>query len=545
MWRPPTNLLPHLAAIFALLVFFAIPAGAAEGKMRRPLDLIAQSPWLSPSRENATRLTVQEAIRCAIENSFKIKRAKLNTTIQGLQVGVEEALFIPKLNVKSDYGKNREATSSFLDIGSQGLSGVRTHPYNTWRNSVMLEGKAPFGTIYRLGFNHARLDYPLSFGSLYGINPQHDLGGSVEVIQPLLKGRGSFYNTSRIKIAGNDRAMADHELALVAGNLIFNVEANYWRLQFALKNLEAKAGALQASADNLENIKVERAEGAEAEADVITARSNLALRRIEFKEAETFLENTCEKLLDAMNPSGGASRARGWRGTGKAALPGGGMLLPVSEPDAEAFLPSQKQAYNTAFLHRADYKHIKLKIENQRIEVNVSEHEKLPELNLRGRWDQLGLDDRPGRSFSSFGSGDYYNWSVGLELVLNLSSDGPGNRCRQSRKKLESMALQQRQLEHKIIADVNLTLRNLSALHQRVKDLEKRVALQKDLLGKEREKLKLGEAVYYTVSLMENDLIEGEALVLRALADYETEKAKYHLITGTLLNKRDLTVKPD
>ena len=75
-------------------------------------------------------------------------------------------------------------------------------------------------------------------------------------------------------------------------------------------------------------------------------------------------------------------------------------------------------------------------------------------------------------------------------------------------------------------------------------DLDERVRLQEDLLAKENEKLGFGRTVYYNISLIENDLMEGQALALRAKAEHEAERANYYRVIGTLLDQRGIETGP-
>ena len=483
------------------------------------------------------RLSVSEAIQIALANSFAVELAVLNRTIQERQVIIEEAVYDPVLTAASDYGKNRQPTTSVLDVGGVALGGeVINNPFETRAYSVALNGRNLVGTQYVIQLRQSQLDQPAAEGSVFGFNPQDSVSASFEITQPLLQGGWRAYNTGRIRIASNNKEISQHDLELAAADFIYEVEVAYWQLAFALKNYESKEKALQTATENLGIVEESNRIGVSSDSDVLVARSQEALRKVEFNEAQVLLFNSRDQLLVLMNQEGMESMKRHW---GARVRPFDHVwVIPTAEPSTEPWVPKRTEALEAAFAHRGDYKRINLELKNQDIQVELASNETLPRLDARGRWEQLGLDEGFSDSFSSLGDGRFYNWSVGIELSFPLGNRAQKNRYYQAKDQVAELKFRRAQLENGIVAQIDQSIRNLVSLFERINDLEARVRLQRELLEKEQEKLGVGRTVDYNISVIENDLIDSEALALRAKVEYEVAKTDYLRVTGRLLETR-------
>ncbi len=336
-----------------------------------------------PTESEDLTLRLDEAVRMAIENNFQIKVADKGRDIGRRNWVVEKAVFDPYFSASSDYSKNRAPTSSFLDIGVGGLQPVITvNPFETNAYSGAIGGRTILGTEYSLSLSQNWFDRPLAEGSLFGINPQSEVNASIQITQPLLKSAWHQYNSSRLRIAVNDRIAADHQLELTASELVFQTESAYWQLSYAIKNHETQEQLLRTANENLEIAREERAAGAASEVDVIVAGSQLALRKVEFHAARTLLSNTRDQLLLLLNKTGVRSLKNRWEsGLGGTDF-GEITVTPISEPRSAPFTPDRDVALRFAFENRADYKQLQIEIDNKRIQVAAAKNETLPELGV-------------------------------------------------------------------------------------------------------------------------------------------------------------------
>jgi outer membrane protein len=482
-------------------------------------------------------LSLSEAVRRALHSNLDIRIAHTEEEMRRREVIIEQAVYDPFFNLSASYSKNRRPTSSFLDIGT-GVpqAQVRVNPFEVSNYSAGIGGRTILGTSYTLALSESGFDRPLAArGGIFGINPQEEVTGSIQIVQPILKGAWYGYNSARIRIASNNQRLSQEQLELTASEIVLRVEQAYWQLVFALKNYESKTKALAVAAENLENARKKKDVGTFAAIDVTTAQSQHVLRKVELNEARLILENSRVSLLELLNHAGDDSLKSRWR-SGERIRPYESVrVVPTSEPDAEILLPDRDAALQTAFAQRPEYRQVAFQVENQQLVVDLAENELLPDLDFIAGWNQHGLSDTIDRAFSSLSRGQFYSWSVGLQLQVPFSRRGPRNAYLRAQDELRRLILLRSQLENRIIIEVDESLRSLTSLQERLQDLEERVRLQDEILDAERKKLNVGKSIAYTVSLMENDLVESQAQALRARADYEAAKAGYYRAIGMLL----------
>ncbi len=522
----------------------AAPRSSAKSTAIAPKDMsssvdVATRSSGAQAEKAIIEISVEEAIRMALANSFDVKIASTGHRIRQREVAIERAEFDPFFFGGTDYSKNRKPTASFLDVGNTALQGVTNNPFETWSYHVGIGGKSWLGTLYSVELRHSALDQPLANQTIFGINPQEQVTATFEVTQPLLRGGWQQYNSARIRIAANDEQISQHDLKHRATEILYSVEVTYWRLSYAIKNYESKQKALQATNDYLAIVRTAHEAGAMSVSDLLSAKSQLALRKVELNESLVLVRDTRDRLLLLVNRGGGEeSLKEKWRNGVLEPTFDDVWVIPTSEPDTTPMSPSRTQSLEIAFDQRADYRQLLLHDKSHRVGAQVAKNESLPDLNALFRWQQFGLDDDFGASYSSLGDGDFYGWTVGVELRFPLFNRGPKERYWQALDRISETNLRRRKLENQIVAQVDQSIRNLAAIQERLADLAERVELQNELLQQERDKLQLGNATVYNITLMENDLLESEALSLRAKSEYQAAKADYARAIGTLLSDR-------
>ena len=482
------------------------------------------------------RLSKENAVKLAVENHFSVKAAQAGKDISDRNWVVEQAVFDPYLTLGATYGKDRRPTASFLDIGPVGLEpGISANPTKNSTIFGTIGGRTTLGTQYALTLYDSMYDRPLAYGSIYGLNPQDEMTASLEITQPLLKGAWYPYNSARLRIASNNKRLAAHELEQVVTDLVYEVESTYWLLSFSKKNFEAKSKGHATATENLEKITQAQAAGTRSQVDVVTASSQLSLRKVELIEARILLNNARDRLLLYMSDPKGESLLDRW----KKGEPGTQFdrinVIPITQTNEKKYSPERAKSLDLAFSHRGDYRQMKTIVENKSIELKVADNELLPQLDLKAGWSQHGLAGDIGGAYDSLRGREFYSWSIGLELQVPLSSRGPRNRYLRVQDELRQINFQRSQLENDIVVEVDQVIRNLQLQHQMIQDLEKRVQLQTQLLKTENDKLEAGRSVYYNVSVIENDLVESQAQALKARGDYQAMKTAYLRTTGTLL----------
>ncbi|MBI4604840.1 MAG: TolC family protein [Planctomycetes bacterium] len=513
---------------------------AAQAQAQEPKSELKPRP---PRKyETEVRLSLEDAIRMGLENNLDVKVSRIDDDVRTREVIVAKSVFDPAFNLGSSYARNRDPSVSFFEIGP-GLAaqGIRVSPSEVLSYSAGLSGTWTLGTQYEVKVAQVERDRPIANRvGLTFLNPVTSTEASVVARQPLLKGAWYAVNTAEIQIARNNTLISKEQLELTTMTTVFQVESAYWELVFAIRNLEAKSKAYEVALENLENVRKKRAVGALAAIDVTTAESQSALRRVELEDAEELRERARDSLLRVINYTREQSLKETWESGSRIAPFDNIMVLCTTPPVDDPLDIERDTALIAAFSRRPEYRQLQLNVENQQIRIDVAKNALLPSLDLTGRWAQLGLDDAFDESYGEMRSGRFYDWEVGLELSIPLSNRGAKSRYRNARDELRKLKVSKADLENQIVLAVDQAIRNILHLRRKVQDLDERVRLQEELLRAERRKVEVGMSIAYTVSVIENDLVESQAQALRAKADLQIARAELWQATGLLLERRGI-----
>ena len=481
-------------------------------------------------------LSIQQAVEMGLARNFDVRIARLEGEIREREAVIQNAVFDPFFTLGANYSKNRRPTVSFLDIGNQGpLPVARVNPFETTGYSTGFRLKTLLGSTYTVTVNESGFDRPLAAsGGLFGFNPVEEASIRFTATQPLLKGAWYPYNFSGIQVAENNRKLAMDDLESAISDLIFNIEAAYWQLVFSSRNYEARQNSLKVATENVEKARKEEAAGTQPKIYVTTIEGQLARRKVEMNDALLQLENSRDSLLDLLQYKGESLR-RVWEEGGKGGSFEGIRVIPLSEPTEQDILPERGPSLTAAFERRADYRRYAVLLDNQKTLVDMRRNERLPQLDLTATWAQFGLDDSFTDAFSSLGTGDFYGWTVGLQLAMPLSNRGLQGSYDSARDRYQQLQWQRLQAENLIIMEVDQSIRRLKFMARKQVYLDDLVRLKATELAAERTRLAGGLSIPFTVNTIENDLLDLQTQALQAKTNLEGARAVYDRATGGLL----------
>lgn len=488
-------------------------------------------------------LSLEDAIRMAIENNLNVKISKIDEGVREREVEAARGIFDPSLNLGTTYAKNREPTASILYV--PGVTTIGLNKFETLSYYGSISGTHLLGTRYELRVSQSERDNPTVNKTFTLLNPIAQTQVIASLRQPLLKGAWYTVNTADVRIAENTARLAREQLELAVIDTVFRVEEAYWNLLFATKNLEAKEKTLEVTLANLENVRRKRQVGTLAAIDVTTAESQVALRRAELEEAKLLAENARDELLNLVNYTGDRSLKELWE-DGTRRLPFDEIQLNPTTPPEFVWPPVDRhEALSLAFSKRPEYRQLDLNLLNDEIRLSVAKNALLPSLDVIGQWTQSGLQDSFGDSWDELGTGRYYSWFAGVEFSIPIPNRGPRSAYQNARDAIRRTRLQRMDLENRIVLEVDAAIRTIASLRRKVAELEERVRLQSELLQAERVKLEAGKSIPYTVSVIENDLVADQTNALRANADLQRAIAEFYRATGTLLERHRIQVVSD
>lgn len=480
-------------------------------------------------------LSIEQAVEMGLARSFDVRIARTEGKIREREMVIQDAVFDPFFTLSANYSKNRRPSVSFLDIGDAVLSEVRVNPFESSNYSSGIRLRTLLGSTYSLTVGESGFDRPLA-SSLFSFNPVQEASVRFTATQPLLKGAWYPYNYSAIQVAENNRKLAMDSLETTISDLIFRIETAYWQLVFSSRNYAANENSLKVATENVEKARKEEAAGTQPKIYVTTIEGQLARRKVEMNDALLQLENSRDNLLDLLQYKGESLRQL-WEAGQKTGSFDGIRVTPLSEPTEQVTLPERNPSLAEAFERRADYRQFAALLDNQKTLVDMRANERLPQLDLTGAWAQFGLADSFGESFSSLGSGDFYGWTVGLQLAMPLSNRGLQSNYDRARDRYQQLKWQRLQTENRIIMEVDQSIRRLRSMARKLVYLDDLVRLKETELAAERRKLAAGASIPFTVNTIENDLLSLQTQALQAKTDLEAARSDYIRATGGLLER--------
>src|SRR4051812_19730979 len=156
---------------------------------------VAWAQNAEPVASAERRLSLDEAIRLALEKNKAVKVDSFSRSIARANLLTAEGRFDPALTFRGSYSEDENPAG----LGSLVSQVSRSDDY-----SLSLDGVTPWGLNYSLGgrANNSR-------GTFNGFADNYSSFAGVSVTQPLLRGFGFGANLNGIRVAKADRAISD------------------------------------------------------------------------------------------------------------------------------------------------------------------------------------------------------------------------------------------------------------------------------------------------------------------------------------------------
>ncbi len=571
----------------------------------RPIHIdepvLTNSPRLDQLiHDGKLELALQDAVELALENNMDIVvqrynpwlvdtdilkaeaggfgRGSQNTAFGSSSANVIPLSFDPTLTSTISLDSRRiPVNNPFISgTGNASILALTSHDasYNTKYSQGFATGTSIFTTWNN---NRSSSNSPALL-----FNPSVQSSINVGFQQQLLNGFGIFVNTRNIRIAKNNRKIADLAFTQQAITTVTNTVTAYWELVYARENVKVQQQAVNVAeklyGDNKKQLEI----GTMAPLDVTRAESELATDHQNLIVAQTAQLQNQQTLKNAISKNPLASNL-----INVEILP---TELPVRPEAIEA--PSFEDAVKEAFAKRPDLQEQFYNLQNAAIDVRATRNALLPTATITAQYGTTGLSgnslitkstaaagpaivgqngqpitvlDAGGNPVQIFlpdsattvagtrknGLGDGlsqafhnqfpdYNVQFNLSIpIRNRSAQADNQRAILTQRQLEA---QVQQLKNNALLDVHNTYIALVQDRARVEASSKARELQQQTFDAEQKKYQLGASTVYLVIQTQRDLISSQGSELRALADLVEAKANYERAVGRTLEVNRVTI---
>src|SRR5438309_144231 len=563
-----------------------------------PISIAAPGLTNSPRidqliHDGKLELSMQEAVELALENSMDIVVQRYNpwfadTGILKAKAGgfggaTPGAIFggssasNPLLNfdpvittIVSIDDRNVPVNNPLTSGTGTGLSSLARLTLHTATFNTQVAQGFQTGTTFFTAWDNTRSS-STSAANLF--NPSVTSTIFVGFQQQLLNGFGRSVNTRNIRIAKNNRKIADWAFSQQAITTVTNTITAYWELVFARENVKVQQQAVTVAEKLYNDNKKQLEIGTMAPLDVTRAESELATDRQNLIVAQTVQLQDQQALKNAISKNPLAPNFVNVE------------IIPTDLPSRPEAIeaPTFEEAVKEAFAKRPELQEEALNLLNSGIDLKATRNALLPTATLTAQYASVGLAgnqrsftsttvagapvvDANGKPISGFflpsaqvtpngiasaGFGDAlssafhnnfpdYQVSLNVQIpIRNRSAQADNQRAILTQRYLEA---QLQQLKNAAMLDVRNTYIALTQDRAQVDAASKARELQQQTFDAEQKKYQLGASTVYLAIQTQRDLISAQGTELRALTDLVEAKANYERALGRTLEVNRVTV---
>lgn len=500
--RPDARKSAWPGARWGVGVVFAVVAGAGAWA-NEPDD--APEPW---------RLSVEDAVLLALDHNPALESERQAPVIAGSFELIERAEFDTRVFAETSVGRDQN-----LRLGSTDDT-ERLIQDDTLDVSAGFARRLPWGTEVDVTARQSFLDRDLLDSD------RHTSRVGVGLTQQLLRGRGAEVNLIDVRRAELDTLRSRYELQGFTETLVAEVEAAYWDVVLADREIEIYEESLRLADAEIARTEERIELGDVAETELAPLRAERALRRQEWLDARSRLQEARLALLQRIAPAEAFDLDQPLELTGA-------PERRVDEPDPAAFHEA------LALERRADLNEARLQLRQNQLEVRRTRNGVLPDLELFVSLGRSGFSDSFSGSVQDL-DGDSYDAELGLRLEQPLSNRAPRARHTRSLAERNQASASLNNLARLIRQDVRGAHIELERAAAQIEATAATREAQEERVRVEEDRFRAGDSTAFAVAQAQRDLLQSRINEEAARVAYRNARTELYRQDGTLLARRGI-----
>ena len=505
---------------------------------------------------NQRSLSLNDAIRLALENNNDIEVTRHNVKIAEFDLRAARGYYQPRLTGTTSYERATTPNVSIFSSNQKTTQGA-------FVGNAGVTGYIPkFGTVLRADVNNNRVttNNPISI-----LSPQNNANIGFTITQPLFRGRGFDQQRRVIEIAKRNLSLTDVQFRQKTIDTIVNVQRAYWDLAFALRNLQVQRDGVKDAKDQYEHNKRLVEEGQLAPIDIVAS--------------ETQVANFEQAVYDALNIVGQAENAlKNLISPNKNAQIWSESVTPVDPVDITPPDTTLREALDAALANRPELELNQVQKDINAIDRKFYSDQKKPQIDLvagytsagvggtqnpdfqspfgqtctpespeyqaclaRLAQQQANLELLTGNAYTGVFANRYPTYRVGIQFNLPLFGDKTaGANYGKALVEGEKIETQREQLEQTIQVDVRNAIQSLRTAEAKLRAAA--IARENSVKQYESEQRKLdaGQSDIYKVLERQTALTVARSNELRAQTDLNKSIADLQRATGNSLKANNV-----
>ena len=473
------------------------------------------------------QLTVEQAVRMALENNIELSIERLNPQLQDLSLEQTRGAYRPTLGSTVNANSNMPLPTSLLNGGTKVTN-------ETANANVNIAQTLPwFGTNYTAAFNNSRTNTTSTFATL---NPQFTTQLTATINQPLLRDFKIDNNRNQLITGTITRQVTDITLRSRITNITATTKNAYWDLLAAIRAIEAAKQSLALAEKLIEDNRVRVEVGTLAPMDIVSAQAEAATRRQTLTQAEA-TRRTAELVLKRLIV--GETNDPVWRAS----------IEPIDVVQVRPITIDLEGAVTTALGQRTDLLTAKKNLESSDVNIRYLRNQMLPALNATATVGTRGLGGNqfireggvvvgtiPGgwpEAFAMMRQFEYPNWTVGATFSYPLGKSSQEAAFARAKLQYQQSQAQIRALELTVATEVTNAALQVESTLRSMEAARAARELQEKRLENEQSKFEVGMSTNFFVVQAQRDLLDAQISELRATLNYQKALVTFERVQQT------------
>ncbi|MDA0837465.1 MAG: TolC family protein [Planctomycetota bacterium] len=510
-----------------------LPMSAVDLKAQRKQ---AAEPTLPEQLENSEAMVADESVlrldrsqmlQLLLQHNQQIEIAKVDWNVRQEGESAEWGAWEPSFGVQATRETN-ERDNSIEDTLSQFQN--RFVEKNT-RISSGVEGRAPTGASYRLGYQLNRLSNSLQSALNQEREPfdsEYTSFFGLSLTQPLLKNGWFSANLGPMRLAKKDVQIAYQSLRQQMIGTVARAESGYWDLALSQKAYELRTASVSIAEKILDDYQQRVATGKVSELELMDAEAGLAERKADQSAANRQLVELRNSIRSLFADTFINSNT---------------TLVAADQPSLKDLTHDRVASIRSAFEKNPEYLARLREMERENIRVAIATNQRLPQIDLKGSYGLNGLGGDVSDSWQDISDSSSKSWSVGIEVSIPL-----GGGIRERHQKKAAMLRKQQALLNMKKAEVDLTnsidtvINSIMNARILVETSGKRAGYSQRVLDVELVRFKDGKSDSRRVLEVEEDLFKSRLQELNSLISYEKSLVLLEAMQGSILENRKVRI---
>ncbi|MCP4649703.1 MAG: TolC family protein [PVC group bacterium] len=452
-------------------------------------------------------LSLKDVSRIALENNLDIQSAKYDAYIRRTDLSKDTSLFDTVLTASGSYANDQKKTASAFS----GTKNILTD------YSVGIEKTIPSGAILGVDLQDQRASTNSAFAT---INPSHDASIKFSITQPLGRNFFGLIDRGNIKVTKIEIENSDHTaLDRIEQSLSASQNA-YWQLMLRYAQVRIEGEMLDKAQELYDIFKEKSENGLIEDAELFAAEANVVGCKARLQTAETNARLANNALLLLLYEEDSSL-----------------MIVPQDVFNAQFQNSSLEAGLSRAIVTRRDYKQAKKSVEAKNISLSMKENNLWPQIDLQASFLHNGLEVSQKNAWDNITAEDNPELYAGILVRFPLENTyAKGEREKAQLEKAKAL-LGLKQVEHKILIDINDKLNALNNAKEQIGFNDRIVVLQEKKLEFEEMRFASGRSSSDTLIRYQEDLLQAKLGLANARCAYQSALIQWKVAQNILLDE--------